>query len=296
MFMDISRIIQDLILKNDTVSIRGLGTFARQYNPAEVYKYSNKVTPPSYMLIFVSETDDDDNSLIQTLTEEYDSNVEQSTEAVDVWVKKILTTLDAGNSYYIKELGTLSRKNERVAFEPEKNSSLLSDSFGLETIKLPLMEIDSATEKQAEPETFSMPNKVSNSLISINSVPKWIRYAAFVVLIIGIAIGLYVSGYMQKGFNSVNETISNFMSKSTTTQMATNDTLNGKADANELKRRALKYSEEKIDTSGSQEQAAVSNKIIRYYIISQRFLYTTIPFSGYHLRRLIFENRQLRSL
>ena len=266
-FMDISRIIQDLIVKNDTVSVNGLGSFARHYNPAEVYKYSGKVTPPSYQLIFVPEIDEADNSLVGTLKEEYDSTIEISAQAVEAWVNKILANFDAGNSYFIKEIGTLKKKDNKIVFEPDTNSILLADNFGLDSVKLPLMEIDNTT-KTAEAEKQPEPPKAVN--IPARKPKKWLIPAAIILIVFAVGAGLYVTGYMQKGYNKASDMVSKFMSNSADEQLATNDTLQGKLDANELKRKALEYSEGGKD-SANKGNVSEAKEIIRYYIIGGSF-------------------------
>jgi hypothetical protein len=266
--MDIRRVIQDLILKNDTVSVPGLGKITRQYTPAEVLSYSGKVTPPSFKLIFEEVTTDSDNTLTQTLAEEYDTTQELSEQTIEGFVTKLISTLDAGKSYFIKEIGTFKKVNGKIEFEAERNSILLADSFGLESTKLPLIEIDNHLENKGRSRILQILGSAGEGL---KGLKKWLLPAAIVLLIIGLGVGLFYTGYLQKGYNSVNDWVVNFMSPSTNKQLSTNDTLHGKIDANELKRKALKYSEEKEDTFVSQEKADASDKVIRYYIIAGSF-------------------------
>ena len=267
--MDISRIIQDLLIKNDTVSVPGLGTFTRKYSPAEVYKFTNRISPPTYQLQFDKKINELDNSLISTIKDEYETSDEDAAESVNKWVVSIFETTEAGNIFSIKEVGFFKKDGDNQKFESDKNSILLADNFGLETTKLPLFEIEESNPSPATEPISTIPEP---AIVVKRNHKNWLIP---VIILILLAVGGYFSfkyGYFQKGVQFASELIDSFKSENNAPQLATNDTLQGKADANSLKRKALQYNEE--NGKKSENQKTSSEKLkgpIKYYIISGSF-------------------------
>ena len=264
--MDISRIILDLLIKNDTVSVPGLGNFTRKYSPAEVYKFTNRISPPTYQLLFDKKINIPDNSLVNTVKDEYDTTEEEAVETVNKWVANIFETINEGTPYYIKEIGTFKKEEENLKFEVDKNSLLLADNFGLETTKLPLFEIEETTP---QPEPISIIPEIAVH----RNKNKWI--VPVVVILIILSVGGYFSykyGYVKKGLKAASELVNRFKSDKNAPQFATNDTLQGKIDANTLKRKALQYSEDSgLNVSKQKISAEQTQGPIKYYIISGSF-------------------------
>jgi nucleoid DNA-binding protein len=263
--MDINRIIQDLLIKNNSVSVAGLGTFSLNYIAAEVYKLSNQVSPPSYQLVFTENFDSSDNSIITILSKENNISLIEAKEALDKWVKVVNSVLERGSFYLIMEVGILKKVNNKTVFEPAKNSILYADNFGLEMTRMPLIEIEGDVTKENTPiKTIYMPQPVKKT--------KWVNGVLIAVAIIIIGLGIYLLlqlGYLQLGIGKV---LAFFKAKNetSTTQLATNDTLSGKIDANDLKRNALLYNENN-GTGNSLTNQQSAQKVIKYYLIAGSF-------------------------
>ena len=264
--MDINTIIQDLLIKNNKVVIPGLGTFSLKYTPAEVYQYSHRVTPPSYQLIFSENIDFSDNSLVNAYAKEFKESPDGAKNEINNWVGNINSTLNKGVPFQMEELGTLKKENNKINFEADKNSVLFADFYGLEAIKMPLIEIEGEIIKNSQtakplyvPVRAKKFNRVNAVLIAV------------IVVFAGIGIYLlYQLGYLQAGYNKIAAIFSSEKAKQI--QYATNDTLNGKIDANTLKRNALKYNETQKATEKEQNlQSKQEQKIIRYYLIAGSF-------------------------
>jgi nucleoid DNA-binding protein len=263
--MDINAIIQDLLIKNNSVAVAGLGTFSLRYMPAEIQKFPNQVTPPSHKLIFTENFDISDHSVINVLSKENNFSFTEAKALLDNWVKEVFITIDRESNYTIKELGILKKENNKIIFEAFKDSSVFADNFGLEIISMPLIEIEGEIVKEAKPyQPVYIPQRVKKN--------SWVNgiLIAFIVLLLGFSIFLLLHlGYLQSGIGKI---VALFKAKSeaTITQLATNDTLNGKIDANALKRNALLYKENKGngDVNASQQS---EQKAIRYYLIAGSF-------------------------
>ncbi len=266
--MDINRIIQALLIKNNSVSIAGLGTFSLNYIPAEVYQFSNSITPPSRQLVFSENIDVNDNSLINTLSEEYDLTIDNAKKEIEKWVSEILSAIDQGISFQINEIGAFKKENNKIIFEAKKDSLIFADSFGLETAKLPLIEIEGEVIKENKPYT---PIYKPEPIKKVN----WTNRILITIIVIFIGIGiffLFQLGYIQASIAKISELFGTG-NKIAKTSFATNDTLSGKIDANTLKRNALRYNEKSgrtgNDTSKSTQQSM--QKVLRYYLIAGSF-------------------------
>ncbi len=265
--MDIARIIQDLLYRDSSISIPGIGTLSIIYIPSEILKFSNRITPPSYRIDFKENFDASNNSLVYVLSEVYDLSIENAQEIVEKWVKDVKEILNEGKSFSLTNVGTLKDISGILIFEADPNSPLIAGSYGLESAKIPLIEIE--TEK---PETHTSVD-LSLKPKSPNKKLRWI--AALVVLFILISGSLIVInlGYLDTTFSKIFVLLG-LNEAPEKQQFATNDTLSGKIDANKLKRNALWYKEiqkSKNATSNEKQQILQRQNNIKYYIIAGSF-------------------------
>jgi nucleoid DNA-binding protein len=284
--MDISRVIQDLLVKNGHVSVHGLGSFDLINMPAEMFKYKNEMAPPTVQLLFNENYTITDNSLINTLIAEYDLTFDEVRTKTEEWVKEIKSTLDNGSQYYINEIGTLKKLDGKITFDPDKVSPLFAENFGLEVTSLPLIELEGEVVKeetqtiiepvkeeikQPEAEKKEEPKQPEKPVIiapkPIISEPayvppakkssKWKKLGWAAAIILVVLIGLYFlvdSGiFVEKKY-----------------RLATNDTLAGKIDAEELKRKALEYKESQ-NASEKTKVDTLKSKSLKYYLIAGSF-------------------------
>jgi nucleoid DNA-binding protein len=262
--MDIARIIQDLLYKENSVSITGLGTFSIIYISSEILKFSGHATPPSYHIGFTENFNANDNKIIRILSEEYDMSFEDAQVAIENWANGAKEILKKGESFSIKNIGILNEQSGIINFEADKNSPLLTGSYGLGDIKIPLIEIE--PEKTETHKDFNLPVKHKTP----NKKLKWIAALAVVLIIVSAGFIAFNLGYFDKAINELS-LITDFDDTSEGQQLATNDTLKGKIDANKLKRNALKYSENKKNILAEKQQKIQKQKVIKYYIIAGSF-------------------------
>jgi nucleoid DNA-binding protein len=262
--MDIARIIQDLLYKDNSVSIPGLGTFSIIYKSSELLKYSNQITPPSYQIYFTENFDTTDNKITSILSEEYDLPFENALEIIENWVKEIKEILKEEKSFSIKNIGVLNDVSGIINFEADTNSPLTAGNFGLENVKIPLIEIE--PEKTETHKTIDLPVKPKAS----NKKIKWIAALFAILIIVSAGFIAFNLGYFDKAINELS-LMTGFDDTSEGQQLATNDTLKGKIDANKLKRNALKYNENKKNILAEKQQKLQKQKVLKYYIIAGSF-------------------------
>lgn len=262
--MDIIRVITDSLISNEKATLPGLGIFTLNYHPSEIYKFTNRITPPSRQLQFSDVYDANDSKLIFTLAEEYDTQFDIAKQTVDDWVNNIHAKLNEGNNYVIEGIGTLRKVDEKLHFEADKNSLLFADTFGLETSSIPLIEI----EKEHQPSIVSKP--VVTYTKEKSHVLNWIVGIVAIVVIVFAGYVLYQSGYYNLAVNKIQ----NYFAKpeKQQPQLATNDTLQGNKDAGELKRQALSYAEQQQKKSADTAlQNTDVKKVLKYYLIAGSF-------------------------
>jgi len=265
--MDINKIIQDLLIKNNLVTVPGLGTFSLNYVPAEIYKFSNQVTPPSYQLVFADKVQESDNSLLIEISKNYDLSDIEAQKAIEKWVNEVIFEIDKG-SYLLNGVGILKKENNKIVFEADKTSIILADNFGLEITRMPLIEIEGDVIKESLPYN----PHYTNASVKKNN---WINKILIAVIVIFVGAGiflLYQMGYMQSGFGKIKALFA-AGNKISNVQLATNDTLKGKIDAITLKRNALSYNENK--GSNKNDNTKIINntdqRIMKYYLIAGSF-------------------------
>jgi hypothetical protein len=263
--MDITRIIQDLLYRDNSISIPGLGTLSLIYIPSEIYRISNRITPPSHRIDFTENFDASNNSLVYVLSEEYDLSPEEAKEAINDWFNEAKVNLNKGKSISLKNIGTLREVSGVLIFEADKDSPLTASNYGLESVNMPLMELE-AEKPEAHIKVISpVKHKFFNKKL------KWIAALIAVIIFISAGFVAYNMGYLDEAINklSVLTSFNNFPDKQ---QLATNDTLTGKIDANKLKREALRYSEfQKSQKAISIQKLKTEQKNLKYYIIAGSF-------------------------
>jgi len=263
--MDISRILQDLLIKKETIFVPALGTLSLKYIPAEVFRISNRIAPPSYQLIFNNEPDSTDNSLTETISRVYNLTLEEAHEALNKLISEAIDEMIKGIPFIIKEIGSFKKEGGKIIFEADKNIPFLTDNYGLETIIMPLLEIEVPT----------IPKTIYHPEINVEKKSrKWILVSVIIILLITLGVAGYQYGYFQKGTGYMVSLFSG-KSKPEIPQLATNDTLSGKIDAKKLKQESLKYTEDKksteLKTFVNKVQTSREKKVLKYYLIAGSF-------------------------
>lgn len=255
--MDIDRIIQDLLISNNSITVIGLGTFSMDYIPAEIYKVTNRVTSPSYNLVFDENFDDSDNLLIKTISGKYSITEDKARLEVENWVNKVRETFEQNVGYTIKDVGTLKKDSDKISFIPDTDSPLLADNYGFETTNIPLFELDGEVTRLAATGT----EKYDKPLYSVNRERRALLGAIAICTVIILSI-LYQSGYLQPGIYKILELFSS-------------ENVGSDINAIKLKRDALQYNEmhkKAGDTINNlNAQSSTEKKILRYYLIAGSF-------------------------
>lgn len=139
MIMDIdllSKMIGELVLDHDSVSLPGLGTFVAAEVPASFSDKGFTINPPYRKLSFMpSETSD---GLLVRLYAERNSVDEQMAKAVILhFLAEMKEALKSRKTLYLSGLGRLrATKDNNFFFVPLPDLDIYPDGFGLEPVSL----------------------------------------------------------------------------------------------------------------------------------------------------------------
>jgi CCDC81-like HU domain protein/sporulation related protein len=131
--MDIGFYIADLLLKQDEVSLPGLGTFTKERVAGSYDQSSNSFIPPSYQVSF-----DDTETNHDSLAEYISTQKNLSRSSADYFVRKFTSTvfdlLQTSGIAEVKPLGIIRQKDENLSFEASQNFDVGGNNYGLKTI------------------------------------------------------------------------------------------------------------------------------------------------------------------
>ena len=150
--MKIKNYIRELLFANQGVVVPELGGFVSEYEPAAFDVNENKFLPPSKKITFNSEYSYQDNLLIEFISEKESIDKEKSKKLLDDFVKDIKQKIEKGEKVDFPEIGTLSQtvKGE-IIFTQNKESNLLTDAFGLQSVKTKPITNQQTTTKTLNP-------------------------------------------------------------------------------------------------------------------------------------------------
>ena len=151
--MNIKEHIKELLFTSQGVIIPGLGGFVSEYEPAAFDVSENKFLPPSKKITFNPEYSYRDAQLLEFITKKEKSDKESVEKALADFVKDIKYKLKQGKTVLFPEIGILSQKRGKISFAQSKETNLLTDSFGLKSIKTrePAQQVIQKQDKQQKP-------------------------------------------------------------------------------------------------------------------------------------------------
>jgi hypothetical protein len=144
--------IKELLFTNQGVIIPGLGGFVSEYEPAVFDVNENKFLPPSKKILFNPEYSYQDNLLIEFISKKEKINIEKSKSLLGDFVKDIKAKLKKGEKINFREIGIISQTSKGVIqFKQDTESNLLTDSFGLKSVKTKRILNQQSTIKTTRP-------------------------------------------------------------------------------------------------------------------------------------------------
>jgi len=131
--MDIGLYIGELLGKQDEVNVAGLGTFIKIRLAGSFNSSSNEFYPPAYQISF-KETEINDLSLIQFISEQKNLSNSSAEELIKKFSAGILELLNSSDSVEIQPLGFLRKENGKLILIPADSFVATDNFFGLKPV------------------------------------------------------------------------------------------------------------------------------------------------------------------
>lgn len=158
----LSRMIKELVLENDRVSLPGLGVFVCEYVPASFSDKGFVINPP-YKRIYFRSKKEDDGLLVSFYAGKNGVDMDVAEKFVEDAVSDIRQELESKRSVEFPGLGKLrSTKENTLFFVADQDLDIYPDGFGLVSVSLKSSESEDIPE--SVPVTPSAPAASATSV------------------------------------------------------------------------------------------------------------------------------------
>lgn len=147
----LSSFISTLLSEYECVVIPGFGGFITHYKSAQFEEVKNLIHPPSSRVSFNTLLKENDGLLIHELAKDLKVNYKEAFLLVSEIVTEWQVLINKGGRLHLKGLGLfVEGKEGKLNFSEEVTHNLLSDSYGLTSIKAQLIAKDGVSGRLKE--------------------------------------------------------------------------------------------------------------------------------------------------
>lgn len=133
----LSKMVKELILDNDEVSLPGVGSFAAELVPSSFSDKGYTINPPYKRLSFRKKADASDNVLIDFYAKSNNVDKETASKIVIDFLSEMQKVLELRKSIVFPGLGKLRATKENIFFfVADEDLDIYPEGFGLEPISL----------------------------------------------------------------------------------------------------------------------------------------------------------------
>lgn len=264
--MDFNRLIIDLLLKDEKVCIPRLGTLSFVYKPAEISQTIHQITPPSKALQFITDDKCDYRQFILACAAYFEIDVVKAQKEVETYWEDIKHRLKEGENVFINEVGKFKQTGELIIFEPVKEGILYSDSYGLDVLNLPLMEIEN--DEKIEPQ-LPIQSIIKKTPVTRNK-SHLIIYSSIGLAVVVILAALYMILNFENPYNDLINKINASKSVSNRT-VSPSDSLEKALNARANIRNALHYEESHQSNADTTKMPDKYAKCTKFYLVAGSF-------------------------
>lgn len=133
----LSKMVKDLILDNDEVSLPGVGSFVAELVPSSFSDKGYTINPPYKRLSFRKKADASDNVLIDFYAKSNNVDKETASKIVIDFLSEMQKVLELRKSIVFPGLGKLRATKENIFFfVADEDLDIYPEGFGLEPISL----------------------------------------------------------------------------------------------------------------------------------------------------------------
>ncbi|MBR4273279.1 MAG: hypothetical protein IKQ30_10640, partial [Bacteroidales bacterium] len=106
--ISISSIFKDVLLKEDNITVPGLGTFEATYQAAQLDEKTGVIYPPTKLVkLNPDKTDDANDTLLKYVVEAYKVSNVDAKDAIDRFVKDVKEKVESKSIVTLEDVGTL---------------------------------------------------------------------------------------------------------------------------------------------------------------------------------------------
>lgn len=144
------KIIQSLLLENETVELPGLGVFKKRFRSSHI-DADDTIHPPTSKPVFSIDKTARGKDLVGAIAVANNLSTEDAGIRLKEYVSSINTSLEEKGSYSFEGLGTLLKfSSGKIDFAPSKGSNFFLETLGFAAIRLPKQVIDINTQAKTE--------------------------------------------------------------------------------------------------------------------------------------------------
>ncbi|MFT6845678.1 MAG: nucleoid DNA-binding protein [Flavobacteriales bacterium] len=244
--MSIEKYIQALLFKHECVIVPGFGAFLTNYVPANTNTNETLLYPPKKQLSFNASLTLNDGLLASHIAQDLKISTKEALACIQERVDKYNQLLSKYHKFKINELGLLYFQNNRLMFEPDRETNFLLSGFGLDSVVIPAIQ--------------------HAALTSSTSGRKW--YWAAAVLFPFIAVSLWLS--VPTNYTSVMAGLNPFDVVEATYQARTTYLAETPEEILEVKELVVETTEAIAVKKGAKDVVAIKTTL-NFYVVAGSF-------------------------
>ena len=133
----LSKMVKDLILDNDEVSLPGVGTFVAELVPSTFSDKGYTINPPYRRLYFRQRKDTTDTALVELYAKSNDLDTERAGQIIEDFLSEMKDVLKQKKTIIFPGLGKLrATKENNIFFVADEDLDIYPAGFGLNPISL----------------------------------------------------------------------------------------------------------------------------------------------------------------
>jgi nucleoid DNA-binding protein len=164
--------IENLLPEHDCVVVPGLGGFVQSETQARLSE-DGILYPGRKEICFNPRLKFNDGLLAQSYQEIHDLTFEEANQQIQQAVREIHSKLEEGKYLRIGHIGTLSRKDQQLQFQPDSKNHFHPEAFGLTAFAFPkLVTAAPAQEPQQKAEKAARSERITKRREAKQRVPE----------------------------------------------------------------------------------------------------------------------------
>ena len=135
--ISISSIFKDVLLKEDNITVPGLGTFEATYQPAQLDEKTGVIYPPTKLVkLNTDKTSDSNDTFLKAVVETFKVSDVDAKAAIEKFVKDVKDKVASKSIVTLEEVGTLQQGDGGEIVLKAMPSKLSIDNYGMDSVEV----------------------------------------------------------------------------------------------------------------------------------------------------------------